>query len=225
MSTPVEKAPQSGEAPEGVMGGQEEATASTREHPLVPLKNTVIFPGARVTLNIGRERSILAIKDAQAGDKRFIASAQRQADVDSPGPKDVFEAGTLVELRQYEAQADNTIQVVVEGVTRVHIGEWVAHDPYLRVTYEPLEESGDTGAQGAALTRHAQALFDRFSHLSRRFNPDYIASVTQVHAVGRLADTLAGLVVADHAQQQDLLETLDPLARLEKVCVSLGNEI
>src|SRR5690348_2389735 len=100
MSTPVEKAPQSGEASEGVMGGQEEATASTREHPLVPLKNTVIFPGARVTLNIGRERSILAIKDAQAGDKRFIASAQRQADVDSPGPKDVFETGTLVELRQ-----------------------------------------------------------------------------------------------------------------------------
>ncbi len=225
MSTPVEKALQSGEAPEGATDGQEEATASTREHPLVPLKNTVIFPGARVTLNIGRERSILAIKEAQAGDRRFIASAQRLADVDAPEPKDVFETGTLVELRQYEAQADNTIQVVVEGITRARIHEWVARDPYLRVAYEPLEDATDTGAQGAALARHAQTLFDRFSHLSRRFNPDDIAAVTQVHAAGRLADTLAGLVVPDHAQQQDLLETLDPLARLETVCVSLGNEI
>src|SRR5262249_24327678 len=90
-------------------------------YPFVPLKKTVIFPGARVTLNIGREKSIKAIGEAQKADQRFIASAQRQADMDAPGPGDVFNIGSLVEIKQHEVQSDNTVQVVVEGITRVHI--------------------------------------------------------------------------------------------------------
>ncbi len=202
-----------------------QAPALTQSYPLVPLKNTVIFPGARVTLNIAREKSIQAIQAANKAGRRFVASAQRQADLDLPGPDDVFDIGTLVEIAQHDVQGDNTIQVVVDGIARVRIASWEAEEPFLRIGTEEVQEPQATGPQAAALVRHAHSLFDRFSHLSRRFNADDIASVAQVHTAGRLADTLAGHVVADHAQQQELLETVDPLNRLEKICVSLGNEI
>ncbi|MGH2516143.1 MAG: endopeptidase La, partial [Ktedonobacterales bacterium] len=203
----------------------EEEQRVTQTYPLVPLKNTVIFPGAKVTLNIGRERSILAIQHAVKNGSRFVASAQRQPDLDSPGSSDVFPICTVVRIVQHDAQNDDTLQLVVDGACRARIVEWDGDAPYLRVSIEELHEDEPDGAQAQALVRHAQSLFDRFSHLSRRFSADDIAGVTALHTPGLLADSLAGHVIADSVQQQELLETLDPLARLEKICVSLGNEI
>ena len=193
--------------------------------PLVPLKNTVIFPAALVTLNIGREKSILAIKDAYAGDRRFIAATQRESDIDQPGPDDVFPIGALVEITHFEAQSDGTIQIVVRGNARARIVTWVARDPYLRVEVEPQTEPEDTTTQAQALVRHAHSLFERYTHLSRRVSADDNAAVSQLSEPGRLADALTAHIVSDYAQQQELLETLNPLQRLEKVCVTLGNEI
>jgi ATP-dependent Lon protease len=193
--------------------------------PLVPLKNTVIFPGAVVTLNIGREKSIEAIKDANVGERRFIAATQREAEVPQPGPEDVFVVGSLVEIKQYEPQTDGTIQLVVTGIARARIAEWIATDPFLRVEYHEVEEATEAGAQSLALVRHAHSLFERFTHLSRRINADDSTAAAQITEPGKLADVLAVHVVTDHLVQQDLLETIDPLERLEKLCVTLGNEI
>ncbi len=216
--TTTESAPQTTEA-------QQVQQVQQQQYPLVPLKDTVIFPRATATLNIGREKSIQAINEANAGNKRFIASAQRQSDLDQPGPDDVFETATLVELKQVEAQSNNTLQVVVEGIARVKILQWIENAPYLLVAVEELASQEDSSARAAALIRHTNALFDRYTHLSRRFNADDIAAITRIAQPGALADTLAPHVAGDYAQQQDLLETSDPLARLEKLCVSLGNEI
>src|SRR5262249_4442628 len=211
--------------------GQEAERVAGPTYPLVPLKNTVIFPGALITLNIGREKSILAIKAANDGDHRFIAAAQREADTDQPGPDDIFDIGTLVEIKQSEVQSDGTVQVVVRGIARVRILNWLAQDPYLHVEYEEQQEStGEDAqlqveAQSTALVRHAHSLFERFTHLSRRVSADENTAVAQINNPARLADTLAGHVVTDHAQQQELLEVFNPLDRLEKVCVTLGNEI
>ena len=220
---------------ENVRSGEAPAAAATEEmiteqvqpqaYPLVPLKNTVIFPQARVTLNIGREKSIRAIKHAAQTGKRLITSSQRQPDLEQPGPDDVFEMGTLVEIKQQETQNDDTLQIVVEGVARARIAAWESQDPFLRVQTEVLSEPESESTQATALVRHAQSLFDRFSHLSRRFSAEDIAAVGHLQTPGPLADALANHVVTDPAQQQELLETLDPMSRLEKICVSLGNEI
>jgi ATP-dependent Lon protease len=191
----------------------------------VPLKNTVIFPGALVTLNIGREKSIAAIKEAHAGERRFIAATQREAEIDQPGADDVFGIGSLVEIKQYEPQSDGTIQLVVRGVSRARIVRWAATDPYLLVVFEAQEEPAEAGHQAEAIVRHTHTLFERFTHLSRRISADDNAAAASITDPGKLADTLTGHVVADHVVQQDLLETLNPLERLEKLCVTLGNEI
>jgi len=196
-----------------------------RSSPLVLLKNTVVFPRARVTINIGREKSVQAVKEAQGTDRRFIAASQRQPDVEDPGPEDAYEVATLVEIKHYEVQSDHTIQIVIEGVQRVRVAEWAEREPSIRVSYELLREPVAEPSQAEALARVAHDRFDRFAHLSRRFSAEDTAMVTETQGAGRLADVLALLVVSDHAKQQELLETLDPAARLEKICVVLGNEI
>jgi ATP-dependent Lon protease len=194
--------------------------------PLVLLKNTVIFPHTRMTINIGRERSVAAVKDAQNADRQFIAGTQRQAEVETPGPDDAFEVATLVAIRQYEPQSEGTIQIVVEGLERVRITDWLAQEPYPRVAYEVLPEAAFEETQGEALVRHTHQLFERYTQLSRNVASEDATTVTETHTPGKLADVLASLVVAnEYLQRQELLETPDPLARLEKLCVQLGNEI
>ena len=224
MNTPVGN-PREQEELNDAPAPEQEGADTAQSRPLVPLKDTVIFPGARVTLNIGRPKSIEAVEYVYRHEKRFVASAQRLSETESPGPGDVFEVGTLVEMKSHEVQNDNTVQVVVEGVARIHIDDWVHQEPFLRVAYTETPESEPEDHQAEAMVRHAHHLFERFTHLSRRFNADDVASVSQIHRVGPLADSLAVHIVTEYAQQQELLETLDPMARLEKVCVSLGNEI
>ncbi len=145
--------------------------------------------------------------------------------MDQPGADDVFGIGSLVEIKQYEPQTDGTIQLVVSGVSRARILHWVATDPYLRVVFEAQEEPAEVGHQAEAIVRHTHTLFERFTHLSRRISADDNAAAALITDPGKLADTLTGHVVTDHVVQQDLLETLNPFERLEKLCVTLGNEI
>ncbi|HEY7974629.1 MAG TPA: LON peptidase substrate-binding domain-containing protein, partial [Ktedonobacterales bacterium] len=196
-----------------------------REYPLVPLKSTVIFPRNRVNLTIGRDKSVRAVEEAYKTEKQFIAAAQRDADLDDPAPDDIFDTGTLVDILQYQPQQDGTIQITVEGARRVRVKQWVEREPYLRVAATRPAEPAPAGAQADALVRFAVNLFERYAQLNRRFSADDIAAATAHQAPGRLADTLAAHVLSDYKGQQALLEVLDPLARLEKLTVALGNEI
>ncbi len=201
-----------------------EEAPSTRSYPLVPLKNTVVFPRTRVTLTIGREKSIRAVEEALLEDRQFIAGTQCKAELDDPQPEDIFPTATLVDIISHQRQ-DGTIQLVVEGARRVKIVEYAETDPFLKaVALKPIEPTA-SGAQAEALVRHATSLFEKYAQLNRRFSNDDISSVIALKNPSRLADVLAAHVVSDHVAQMDLLETLDPAERLEKICVTLGNEI
>jgi ATP-dependent Lon protease len=203
---------------------QTEEAPSTRSYPLVPLKNTVVFPRTRVTLTIGREKSIRAVEEALTEDRQFIAGTQCKAELDDPQPEDIFPTATLVDIISHQRQ-DGTIQLVVEGARRVKIVEYAETDPFLKaVALKPIEPVS-TGVQSEALVRHATSLFEKYAQLNRRFSNEDISSVIGLKNASRLADVLAAHVVSDHMAQMDLLETLDPADRLEKICVTLGNEI
>ncbi len=226
MHESTEGAPTREEAHAALSDEDKQLVPESPTVPLVLLKNTVIFPHTRMTINIGRERSVAAVKDAQTADRQFIAGTQRQAEVETPGPDDAFNVATLVAIRQYDPQSEGTIQIVVEGLQRVRITEWVAQEPYPRVAYELLEEAEVEPTQGEALVRHTHQLFERYTQLSRNLANEDTTTVTETHNPGTLADVLASLVVTnEYLQRQELLETMDPLARLEKLCVQLGNEI
>ncbi len=197
----------------------------TQVYPLALLKGVVIFPGTSVTLSIGREKTLEAVKAANAADKQFVAVAQRDEAVEEPGPDDAYGIGTLVEIKHYEEQNEQTLQITVAGARRVRLMEWEQREPFARVAVAAVEEAPYEHVAGRALIRHAGSLFEKLSLLDRRFNAEDVAAALQIGAPGRLADEIASRMAGETAQLQDTLETLDPLARLEKVCVSLGNEI
>jgi ATP-dependent Lon protease len=195
-------------------------------YPLVALINIVAFPHNRHALQIAREKSVRAIEEAMMRpDRMLVTATQRNADIDDPQPKDVFSFGTLAEVSTMHRQQDGSLQVLLKGVSRVRIDEYVDEEPFMRVKVQAASETQGKGPQADALVRHATNLFERYAQLNRRFSVEDINSIVALKTASRLSDTLAAHVVTDMEQQQDLLETLDSIERLEKICVIMGNEI
>lgn len=195
-------------------------------YPLVALKNMVVFPRTRMTLAVAREKSVRAVEEAMMQpDRLLVASSQRDPDIDDPQPKDIYPIGTLVEVTTLHRQSDGSFQMLLTGIRRVQIDEYDDLEPFLRVSVTTPQEIHTRDPQTDALVRHATNLFERYAQLNRRFSVEDINSIVALKAPARLSDMLAAHLVTDPDQQQDLLETFDPLARLEKICVIMGNEI
>ncbi len=205
---------------------QEIVQDTNEEYPLVALKNMVVFPRTRMTLAIARERSVRAVEEAMMRpDRALVTASQRNPDIDDPQAKDIYTAGALVEITTMHRQQDGSLQVLLSGLRRVHIEEYIDFDPFIRVHVDIPQEPPARGSQADAVVRHATNLFEHYAQLNRRFSVEDINSIVVIKTAARLSDMLAAHLVTDTLQQQDLLETLDPLARLEKVCVIMGNEI
>ncbi len=195
-------------------------------YPLVALKNMVVFPRTRMTLAIAREKSVRAIEEAMMRpDHTLITASQHNPDIDDPQPKDIYPIGALVEITTMHRQHDGSLQVLLSGIRRVKIEEYLDLEPFIRVRMNVPQESQARGPQSDALVRHGTNLFERYAQLNRRFSVEDINSIVGIKTPARLSDMLAAHLVTNPQQQQDLLETLDPLERLEKICVIMGNEI
>src|SRR5215210_1912327 len=109
--------------------------------PLLPLKNVVVFPRTLVTLMVGRARSVRALEEAMARDRRLIVAAQRTGQVDDPSKEDIYEIGTLVEINQVQRQADGNMQVNVEGLRRVRIDRFTQHEPFFTAQIGDVAEN------------------------------------------------------------------------------------
>jgi ATP-dependent Lon protease len=205
---------------------QEIAQEKKDIYPLVALKNIVAFPHNRHALMIAREKTVRAVEEAMMrSEHTLITATQRSADIDDPEPKDIYPSGTLVEVTTMHRQQDGSLQVLVRGIHRVHIEEFLDSEPFLTVRVSTPTEPVPRGAQADAVVRHATSLFERYAQLNRRFSVEDINSIVAIKTAARLSDTLAAHLVTDMELQQDLLETLDPMERLEKICVIMGNEI
>ncbi len=201
-------------------------TPVSTSYPLVALKSMVVFPRTRITLSMLREKSVRAVEEAMMNSGRMLVTAsQLDPEIEDPGPKDIYPFGTLVEITTMHRQQDGSFQVLFNGLRRVQIDEFVEQEPFMRVVVNQLIEEQSHGPQADALVRHATNLFERYAQLNRRFSVEDINSIVGIKSSTRLSDMLAAHLVTDPTQQQGLLETLDPLARLEKICVIMGNEI
>src|SRR5579859_4480165 len=215
----------------GLVSEQERQQGNTdisisEPYPLVALKNMVVFPRTRITLSMLREKSVRAVEEAMMHFGRMLITAsQLDPEIEDPQPKDIYSYGTLVEIGTMHRQHDGSFQVLFNGLRRVRIDEYVEQEPFMRVIVDQIIEEQPQGPQADALVRHATNLFERYAQLNRRFSVEDINSIVGIKSAPRLSDMLAAHVVTDPQQQQDLLETLDPLARLEKICVIMGNEI
>ena len=179
--------------------GRQEVPQDTQEtYPLVALKNMVVFPRTRMTLAIAREKSVRAVEEAMMRpDRALITACQRDPDIEDPQPKDINPTGALVEITTMHRQQDGSLQVLLSGLHRVTIEEYLDQEPFMRVSVDTPQEPQARGPQADALVRHATNLFEHYAQLNRRFSVEDINSMVVIKTAARLSDMLAAHLVTD----------------------------
>jgi ATP-dependent Lon protease len=176
--------------------------------PVLPLKNTILFPGLLLPLSVGRESSLLAVEAAlKSEEKEIILVAQRNPQIESPQQDDLYTIGTKAVIRKSTRQAEGMMEVLVLGVERVVIIKLETREPYLQAKYRPLPLPEDRGSEVEAL---AGALLDLASKAIAIAQPQSAAELTRMLASSddplRMAYLLASIFGLDVAREQSLLE-------------------
>jgi len=194
---------------------------------ILPLRGTVIFPGAIVPLGAGREPSVRLIEEAMQGGRLIGALMQRDPAQESPDVADLHPVGTLAVIHKVLKQADGTMRLVVQGLWRFRMVELVQRAPYLRARIERVEEGEATvpSVEVQALARSATSLFQKVVALSPTLPDELAAVVTAAEGPGAVADLIAASLAAlSMPFKQELLETIDVAQRLQKLVGALSKE-
>jgi ATP-dependent Lon protease len=194
--------------------------------PLLPLRGVLVFPYMVIHLDVGRERSVNAIEEAMISDKEIFLATQREAQTDDPGIDDIFEVGTVAEIKQVLKMPGGTMRVLVEGLRRGVIKNYLATDPCFRVEIQELwEESGEKVPEIEALTRTLIYQFEQYVRMSKKIPPETVVSVVSIEEPGRLADVIGSHLSLRINEKQNILEAIEVKARLEILCELLAKEM
>jgi ATP-dependent Lon protease len=192
--------------------------------PVLPIRDQVIFPNVIVPLFVGREKSVRAVEQASEGGGYLVMVAQRSAEIDDPDPSSLFGTGTVGRVVNILRLPNERDRIIVEGLARVRITEWVRTEPTIQVRIEVLQEGQAAGPEVEALIRSVRSLFDRALQIGKTVPQEAAESVRSIEDAGRLADLVASLLSSKIEEKQEVLEALNPLERLEKVLTQLNAE-
>jgi ATP-dependent Lon protease len=193
--------------------------------PLLPLRDTVVFPRMIAPLVVGRDRSVKAVEAAVDGDRTLIVVTQRDAEVQEPGPDDLYTIGVAINVARVLRMPDGTTSILGHGRRRVRIVGFSQLKPYVRVQVEPIDESQQVTLGTEALMRAVLSLFEKAVQLSQKLPEDAYVAAMNVRHPGQLADLIASVLDIGFAERQELLETLEPPARLQRLSVLLAHEL
>ncbi|HEB91293.1 MAG TPA: endopeptidase La [Deltaproteobacteria bacterium] len=199
------------------------------ELPVLALREFVVFPYMVLPLFVSRERSIAAVEDALAADRRVLLVAQRNPETSDPDPDDLYRMGTVAMIMRSMRMPDGRLKVLVQGLGKARIESVVEHDPgttRVRVAHLQSEDESvdDWTVEGEALTRAVRARVEELLPL-KNLPPEILSITTNVQSPGRLADLVASNLRLRLEEAQEVLEIEDSIARLRKVDVLLKREL
>ncbi|TQS72691.1 endopeptidase La [Rhodobacteraceae bacterium] len=198
---------------------------SPQTHPVLPLRDIVVFPHMIVPLFVGREKSVRALEEVMAEDRQILLASQIDASVDDPKSDEIFRVGVLANVLQLLKLPDGTVKVLVEGKTRVKITEFSATDSFFEASVEALdEELGDEETIAALLGTVAEE-FERYAKIKKNIPEEALSAVADTREPAELADLVSGHLGLEVSQKQELLETLTVSERLEKVYGLMQGEV
>ena len=194
--------------------------------PILPLKDTVVFPQAMSPLAIGQERSIRAIDDVVAGDRRVALIASRDSSVEAPGFDDIYRVGTVAVVHKLIKVPDGTLRILVQGLERVHLDHEADVDPYLLGEFSALPDVLVDSPEVEALTRNVQGLFARIIGLAPYLPEELQLAAANVDDPSALCHLVAStLRTIPVEERQQILEEVDVEARLRMVSAILSREL
>jgi ATP-dependent Lon protease len=190
------------------------------ELPILPLRDTVLFPNSFMPLAVARESSVRLIDDAITNGKLIAVFTQRDASVEEPGQADLYPVGTATHIHKMFKLPDGSLRLIVQGLSRLTLDTIVSTHPYLRAKVTAAVE-GTTEADALeidALARNIKTNFQQVVSLSPLLSDDLQTLATNINEPGRLADFIASsLSTISTAVKQDVLETLDIRARMDNL--------
>ena len=193
--------------------------------PLLPLRGVLVFPHVVIHLDVGREKSISALEAAMAQDQKIFLTSQLEAYSDDPGIDDLFEIGTIAEIKQVIKLSGGTVRILVEGLKRARITELVTEDPHFVVTYQELETKNRVTSEVKAQMRTTLQLFEEWAKVSKKIPVDVLAWITLVDDPEKLSDLISGHLSVKLEDRQLLLETTEVDVRLELLTEILSQEL
>src|ERR1700752_1817651 len=196
-----------------------------RRVPMMPVRDMVIFPQQMTPFIVGREASVRALEEALAGDKKIFLSTQHDASVDDPKPEEIYAVGTLANIVQSVKLPDGNIKVLVEGVERARSISITSEEGFFRATIRLLAAKIEATPQVEQLVRKVTGLYEQFIKLSQSLNSDTMIPAARVSHPSRLSDPIAANLQLPVDEKQDLLETADPLERLNRIADILEIEL
>ena len=195
--------------------------------PLLPVRDIVVFPYMVLPLFVGRDMSIKAIEAALAGNRMIFLATQKSLDVENPKPEDIHAVGTVGIIMRMLKLPDERIKILVQGLTKGRIEDYIQNDPYYSVRIEKLTESKLTGSslETEAVMRTVKEQIEKIVSLGKVLIPDVMVVIENLEDPGRLADMVASNLGLKVDVTQAVLEVVDPIQRLKHVSEILAKEI
>lgn len=192
--------------------------------PIVPLRDTVVFPSSMVPITVGRPKVKLGLDSAWAGDRLAVFVAQKNPRVENPAPNDIYSVGTVGLIRRLW-KVDNEYNLAVEGLSRVYLKEFVQIDPYLSVKVEEVPELTQKTEEIEALFRNILAKIKRYGELGGTLTLESSIHIFSTDDPNQLVNIVAASIDLKTSDKQQILEMVDTKTRLERLSELLTREI
>ncbi len=194
-------------------------------YPVLPLRETLVFPLTTYPLSVGREQSLRAIEEGSRRGRHVALLVQKEPDVENPGPSDLYEVGTLARVRHIVRSPDGSQQVWVQAIERIRVREYVSTEPFLLVRAEVLAEPDERSPEIEALARSALDLFQRLVAISPFLPEEIVNRAMNQESPRSLLYLVASSLRLNVAERVELLQTDGLRPKLERVIGLLEREI
>lgn len=193
---------------------------------VIPLRGLVVFPDMTLHFDVGRKKSVAALKNAMGNNQTVFLVCQKDASVDDPSINDVFQIGVICKIKQMLRipQSEN-LRVTVEGITRGELVSITQSKPFICAAVSPLEEqeTNDFDRQ-LAYSRAVRNEFEYYSTFVSKLSNDVIAKSLSIKDAGALADYICSNTFIDYRDKQAVLDTIEPIERLSRLLLFLKKE-
>src|SRR5579859_1804626 len=193
--------------------------------PILPLKDTVIYPLTAAPLAVGQERSLRLVEHVVAGNRLVALVAVKEPNVDRGEPENSFTVGTLAQISQVLRIPDGTVRLLVKGLERIRVVEYTQREPFLEARIESYPETAEGTVEVQALVRNAQSLFQRLVDLSPTLPDELATAVINLEEPLQVVYFIANSLRLELAERQELLANDSTKGKLEWLTGALNREL
>ena len=198
----------------------------TDQYPVMPLRNTVLFPQQVIPIYIGRDRSLRLINELDPKKRYIVVVAQEDGSIEDPDPEDLYSYGTLAQVLKVFDMPDNSKSAIVQGISRVKILEYINHDPYFSAAVSSMEDKRiKDKLEVDALANKLRQAFEDLMKVAPNLTEEHSGMLKNIQKPNRLTDRAISVITISNQEKQEILEELDIKIRIEKALNLISREI